>query len=603
MKRVAIAIALLAVAGAGFYWLSHRDETSPATPQTPVAVNDPASPSSSPPGAEGSEALPSKEEVPVVKTMTADDVVQSHTSFAIDLHRILASKNEIANLFFSPYSISTILDLTAAGASGKTLDEMNKVLNISRGATVHAGIAELNRQLLSTSGGTRPYEFAVANSLWGTSTYPMLPSFTALAEKYYDTAGVYRVDYRANPQAARARINQWVEDQTMSHIKELVPQDAITAYTALVLANAVYFKGDWKQPFDTRLTRDDVFHAPGASDIPMTLMRASGTWRYFEDDDAQVVSLPIASSGTAVDPTMLVLLPRQDDGLANIEKNLTAESFAKWFDKLESRSGQVFLPRFSMTVSISLKDPLKDMGMVDAFDKEKADFRNLLAIPSGDNVYISGAYHKAFIDVNEKGLEAAAGTAVAMAGAGPAPTNPFIFRADHPFLFAIRLEPSKEILFLGRMTLPPPPVIAEVTNARGERGRGQGGATGERGRGERRGRSGQGTTVAAFQDPANAARSALDLVRATRQDSNFVSPEIHTGLWQNLAQVEASANAVLTEDKNNQAAYTSALNSFATSLTQTINRSGEIGGRRGETPINRDKALALQAKLRDIQNQ
>jgi serpin B len=536
---------------------------------------------------------------PVDEAAALSSAVQAGTGFAIDLHKILLKDNR-GNQFFSPYSVSTILGLTAAGARATTAAEMMRMLHIPDMKTIHPGIARLTRDLLGNGADARPYQLYVANSLWESAAYPLLPSFTALAGQYYDTTGAYAIDFAANPEAARARINEWSEEKTKTRVKDLLPPGSIDRLTALVLANAIYFKGDWQTPFDARLTRTDAFHATPVQDVEVSLMRAGGNWQYFEDEDVQVVSLPFAigkeaASPNSLLPSMLLILPRKLDGLSDLEKELRPELFARWSEGLELRSGQIFLPKFTLAHSIDLKDALKDLGMVEAFDRSKADFRALATSPAGDNIYISGVYHKAFVDVNEAGVEAAAATAVVAAGGGPRPNNPFLFRADHPFLFAIRMEPSNAILFLGRMVDPKPPAPIVADNTRGRGTRGERGQRGVRGRGPQ-----ASPLVIASKDARAAATAALELVATTKQDSEFVSPQMHTGLWVDLSQIESAANALLSEDSFNQVALDAASSRLGQALTQAFARAADIASRGSERQENRDKSVRLQQKLRDL---
>jgi serpin B len=501
------------------------------------------------------------------------ETVRANTAFAADLYQVLLKNAPDENQFFSPYSISTILGLTAAGARGTTAAEMSKVLRASNLTTIHTGISKLTKDL----------QLPIANSIWASSEYPLLPSFTALAARYYETSGVYGIDFRSNPAAARAKINQWVEDQTTGRIKDLIPQPGITPNTAIVLANALYFKDAWQRTFDPRLTRDEAFHVSATADVTTSLMRAIGTWQYFEDDTVQVVSLPFKSGGVS----MLLVVPRKVDGLAELEKRLTPEVLTRWVTGMERRSGQVFLPRFTLTQDNDLKRALESMGMVAAFSPQAADFRAMATPPAGNNIYISGVYHRAFLDLNEQGAEATAATAVALAGSGAPPTNTFILRADHPFHFVIRAEPSNEILFMGRLAQPTAVPVAAPARGRGTRGE----------RGQRGNRGGQPAVTVVFKDPGSAAKAANELIAATRLDTAFVSPQIHPGLWDLFNQIERAANAVLTENPNNALQTT-----LANGLTQAISLTGQISNRNNESQVNRTKAAALQEKLREVAN-
>ncbi len=398
--------------------------------------------------------------------------VGANTAFAMDLYRVLLKDNAEQNLFLSPFSISTILGLATDGARGATATQMRTLLHISDLDTINAGIASISHQLGDTQDGRRPYQLYTANAIWGSAKYPVVPAFKDLSRKFFDTDGIRLLNFSGDPEGSRATINGWVEDQTKTKIKDLLPSGSITPLTAVVLTNAIYFKGAWWSRFEPRSTTAQPFHVSPEKDVPVAMMRNSGSWQYFEDDDVQAVRLPYkwAIGGSPQTVSMLIVLPKKADGLATIEQSLTPAKFNEWIHGLQRRSGSVLLPKFRIAgATLNLTRTLPTMGMVDAFNQRTADFSALVTSPSDANVFITGVFHKAFIDVDEEGTEAAAATAVAMGGSA-APQDVFIFRADHPFFFAIRYEPTNSILFMGRVTEP----SASAPGATAGRGRGVG---------------------------------------------------------------------------------------------------------------------------------
>lgn len=371
-------------------------------------------------------------------------LVTGNTQFGMDLYGQL--KSEAGNLFLSPFSISTALGMTAAGARGTTLEEMQKVLHLP--ADPHAGFGALLRSLNEEADAKkRGFTLSTANALWAQQGYPWKPEYKKIVATDY-AAGLFDVDFKGNAEAARATINQWVEKETREKIKDLLPAGSITALTRLVLTNAIYFKGDWQDPFDKKATKDLPFTTADGKKINTPLMFRQGRYLYAENDAYQVLDLPY--TGRRI--SMTVVLPRKVDGLPAVEKELTAAKLAETLKGLRpEREVHVHLPRFKVTKDFLLNKPLKELGMRAAF--EKADFSGMHT--GGEQLDITAVVHKAFVDVNEEGTEAAAatGVVVGVTSVAPPPT-PKYFKADHPFLFFIRDQKTGSVLFMGRLESP-----------------------------------------------------------------------------------------------------------------------------------------------------
>ena len=249
------------------------------------------------------------------------------------------------------------------------------------------------------------------------------------------------------PDAARGIINAWVEKETHDKIKNLIPKGALTPLTKLVLTNAIYFKGTWEVPFEKSQTKAGPFHA-GSEKQEVPLMNRHAAMSYAETPDYQAIELPYKGRETS----MLVWLPRKAEGLADLEKALSGAAIAATVKAMQSRvTVDLTLPRFKVETESSLQEPLAALGMKDVFDEQKAD---LTGMHSGrEALSISAVIHKAFVDVNEEGTEAAAATGVVVGATSvQLPVEPKVFRADRPFLFAIRHIPSSTVLFLGRLS-------------------------------------------------------------------------------------------------------------------------------------------------------
>ena len=373
-----------------------------------------------------------------------DRVVRGNTAFALSLYQRLSSTE--GNLFLSPFSISTALAMTFAGARGNTAREMAAALHFSmEGEELHLAFAGLKGQLLEAEGqgGVR---LKVANALWPQIGYPFLPEYLALLERCYGTTAT-PVDYARAAEEARQTINRWVERETEQKIKDLIPPGVLAPLTRLVLTNGIYFKGDWASQFRKGTTHDAPFHGTRGSSIKAPMMTQQHRFRYGEREGLQFIELPYAGK----ELSMIVLLPRRVEGLAELEQALTPEGLADWTGGLQEQEVVVFLPKFKVTSQFRVDTALRALGMVDAFSPGKADFSGMDGKPHW--LYISAVLHKAFVDVNEEGTEAAAATGVVVSVTS-ARVQPPTFRADHPFLFLIRDNRTGSILFMGRVVDP-----------------------------------------------------------------------------------------------------------------------------------------------------
>lgn len=367
-----------------------------------------------------------------------------NSAFAFDIFQILKQKG--GNLFFSPYSVSSALAMTYGGARGNTALQMQEAMRFTRGQEgTHKAFAELG-SLLGNIQSKGAVELAVANSIWPQTGYGFLPEYTALLKKFYGVE-ITPVDYANAPEPSRKRINKWVEVKTREKIKDLIPEGSIDPLTRLVLVNAIYFKGDWEEQFDPDDTVEAPFFVTPEKSIEASLMTRTGDYGYSDMGDLQILELPYAGR----DLSMVVILPGPGRSISDLEKKITIENFFLWKQSMSEKEVEVFLPRFRITWgSFSLVEALKSLGMVDAFSDTKADLSGMDGSP---DLYITDVLHKAFIDVNEEGTEAAAATAV-IVGLKSIPAPPEVFRADRPFIFIIQENSTGSILFMGRVSDP-----------------------------------------------------------------------------------------------------------------------------------------------------
>jgi len=372
-----------------------------------------------------------------------DIAAAGNTAFAFELYnKVKQHEGGDRNVFFSPLSISAALSMTYAGARGETEKQMAQTLHFSLPQQrLHTAWSEL----MSDLNGATHYELAIANRLWGQKGFDFVNDFLKLAETKYQ-GGLDLVDFASNPEACRKTINQWVEEKTKRKIKDLLLFGDIKTLTRLVLTNAIYFKGSWIAKFDPKKTVDAPFTLPdGKTTVLAAMMSQTARFGYMEDSLLQALELPYSGKRLS----LLVLLPRKGADLSRVEKALTSENLIRWRSALAPEEVKVFLPKFKTTLRFLLNDPMKELGINDAFDEFKADFSGMTG---RRNLYISKIIHKAFVDVNEEGTEAAAATAVVM-DTKSMRMEP-VFRANRPFVFMILDKKSGSILFLGRITNP-----------------------------------------------------------------------------------------------------------------------------------------------------
>jgi len=348
------------------------------------------------------------------------------------------------SLILSPFNIGTALSMALAGARGSTAAEMRTVLHLPPGSGNDAALASLVADL-TKAGNSGENQLLMGNGLWVQQGFPIVPEFASVLLHEYHAPAV-PLDFSANAEAARERINQWTAEHTRNKIQDLFPSGSLDARTRLVLTSAIYFYGKWQSPFMTSRTAPAPFHAPGTT-VQADFMNQTTHFAYAETPTAQILEMPYAGTGIAFD----VLLPKASDGLPGLEKSLTPEALTGWVGSLSSQNVQVSLPKFRAESRFSLARTLAQMGMPLAFSS-RADFSG---ITQKGGLAISDVVHKAFVDVSEAGTEAAAATGIGVRAAmARRPEPPVVFRADHPFVFLIRDTKSGTVLFIGRLMRP-----------------------------------------------------------------------------------------------------------------------------------------------------
>lgn len=376
-------------------------------------------------------------------------IADGNNHFAFDFYDQM--KVEEGNIFFSPFSISTALAMTYAGSDEGTADAIKKVMHFaSNEDAFHRAYGEYYFGVLPSE--RSKVKMNIANKIWIQKDLATGKEFNRITRDYYG-AEAAEADFRTDPEVERKRINKWVELQTKDKIKNLLKPKVLKKDTRLVLTNAIYFKANWKNRFKKKDTKKEDFWISENRSVKHELMEIEGDFEYIETLDYQMLSMPYNDP----DYAMVMLLPREKGGLSKLENSLNWRNFnaAMWTNLKPARKQLVnaVLPRFKFDFETEASETLAAMGMGVAFTKS-ADFSKMT---KQERLKISKVIHKAFIEVNEKGSEAAAATAVVMVeleSIGPSTPQPKYFRADHPFIFMIVNKKQQSILFMGRVSDP-----------------------------------------------------------------------------------------------------------------------------------------------------
>ncbi len=425
MRRTIALIALLAACkGSG-------DKPAEPAPTTPTSPTPPATPP-----------------VPMTQPTTPTsqtDLAKGANQLAIDLWSKLPATG---NLAVSPASIAIPLTVAWGGAKGNTAAQLQKLLGLAGPAdVVLSRWGNIGRALVDPQ---RPVKLKIANRLYAEKTYNVDTTYFTVARHAMDV-WIEPVDFVGATEDVRGKINAWVAEQTEKRIKDLLPPRSLSPATKLVIVNAIYFLGDWAEPFDVTQTKPREFWVNGTTSAQVPTMQKTDRFRTAQGDGASLVELPYKGDSLA----MYLLVPDARDGIGALEKQVGATLKALQ-PKLADQQVLLTLPTFTIdpVEPLRLDAALKELGMTDAFDPAAADFTGMANPPNPrDRLFVSGVIHKAFVKVDEKGTEAAAATALGAPGGGP-PPKPVELRVDHPFMFVIVDMPSGLILFMGRVVDP-----------------------------------------------------------------------------------------------------------------------------------------------------
>ncbi len=368
----------------------------------------------------------------LVNSLDSLNIIDANNKFAIDFYSQVSQESE-ENIFFSPWSIYTAFAIAHEGAKGNTAEEMQSVFGFSDDVDQRRSNFKLVNDDLNQKDSK--YKLSVANALWLAEGFKPHPEYVEISQNYYDSE-VNTVDFGAD---GIDIINDWVNEKTEEKIEEIFPPGP-NPDIQLAITNAIYFKGTWVSQFNPEKTQDGNFwiNSDESVTVPMMFLDESPVSIAFLEE-LQVLEMPYEGEKLS----MMILLPNQKDGLEELEDSLSAENLSTWKDELGEGSIQVMMPKFKLETEYDLVSILETLGIHDAFGA--ADFSGI----SNSELFINAAVHKAFVDVNEEGTEAAAATGITMHESAP-----FTLRVDHPFIFIIQDNETGNILFMGRMVNP-----------------------------------------------------------------------------------------------------------------------------------------------------
>jgi len=363
----------------------------------------------------------------------ADAPLDGISEFGWDLFQSASTDGK--NTLFSPYSVYSCLAMTAAGAQGDTLKELQKTLSLP------SNLKEL-ANALSAHNKSMQNNLKVANSLWIASQFAILPAFRKTIEGDFH-ASVQSIDFSKS--TAAGMINKWVAQNTDQKITDLLSPNDIQAATRLLLTNALYFSGKFLRPFNPKLTTPQSFWVSAQSNLPTPMMDQTALFSYGEDDSFQTVVLPLEGTQAA----LAVFLPKQKVFSA-LTSLMTSEECQSTLENLSVQKVHVKLPKFTLQQRLDLNQLLSQLGLTTAFTPSA----NFSGIDGKQDLYLSKVVHEAFFAVDENGIVAAAATAASI-NILATPQPPIEFNADHPFIFALVDMQTKIPLFLGELSTPP----------------------------------------------------------------------------------------------------------------------------------------------------
>ncbi|XP_044267033.1 serine protease inhibitor 3/4-like isoform X5 [Tribolium madens] len=373
-------------------------------------------------------------------------VLQGNSQFTNKMYKLLSQ--EKGNIIFSPISIHAVLSMAFQGALGSTAERFASTLQVPEAKTAAEGYSEVMKRLNSVENVT----LLMANKVFLMAGCKLLSGFETAVTKNFQSE-VQLVDF-AKTEAAAKTINDWVEVKTNEKIKDLIKKEDLDDLTRLVLVNAIYFKGNWKNKFNKEDTKTEPFYLNDVDTVDVQMMHTKKKFNYKVDQalDAQILEMPYINE----DLSMIIILPNQKNGIAELEKKLENYNLSEITQNMWNTEVNVALPKFKIEQTIDLEDSLTKLGLGEIFDQEKANFKGMIELRPGENLYVSKVVQKAFIEVNEEGAEAAAATGMIMAVDSLMVHLDLFFIADHSFILLLNEKSKKttNTLLTGKVLKP-----------------------------------------------------------------------------------------------------------------------------------------------------
>ncbi|XP_067006405.1 serpin B6 [Anabrus simplex] len=370
-------------------------------------------------------------------------VTSANNAFSRSLYEILRKYQ--GNIFFSPLSVHTVLSMAWLGAEDETAQQMGYGLQLPQDR--HQVMIGFRSMLSQVQALNKEVTLEIANKIFAKQGVEISRKYQVAVQRYF-LADTEEVDFHRSYDAAKV-INQWVEQKTRNKIKDLISPDSLDSSTLMILVNAIYFKGKWLKKFDPNDTEPRNFHLTSKKSVKVPMMQISSEFPYAQIPELKVQALQLPYVGEHL--SMLILLPDETEGVANLEARLATINLSQIINLLSSTDVNVALPKFRLEMTSELNEPLYKLGMTAMFGVN-ANFSGI----AKHNLAVSRVVQKAFIEVSEEGSEAAAATGIQIVALSGAinPAGPRYFRADHPFLFYITDDDSGTVLFAGRFSSP-----------------------------------------------------------------------------------------------------------------------------------------------------
>ncbi|KAA0065280.1 serpin-ZX [Cucumis melo var. makuwa] len=386
--------------------------------------------------------------------MDIRETIRSHGDVAIAITKhLLLNEAKASNVVLSPLSIHVVLSLIAAGSKGPPLDQLLSFLKSNSTDNLNSFASQIVATVFadaSPSGGPR---LAFANGVWVDQSLPLKPSFKQVVDTLYK-AKLSQADFKTKAVEVTSEVNSWAEKQTNGLITEVLPPGSVDSLSKLILANALYFKGEWEEKFDASKTKKQDFYLLDGSSVEVPFMTSKNKQYIATFEGFKVLGLSYKQGSDPRHFSMYIFLPDSKDGLPSLIQKLDSQSeFIDRHTPYEKlKVGEFKIPKFKISFGVEVSNVLKGLGLVLPFSE--GGLMEMVESQTAQNLHVSKIFHKSFIEVNEEGTEAAAASAAVIAYRSFRPVEIIDFVADRPFLYVIREDKTGSLLFIGQVLNP-----------------------------------------------------------------------------------------------------------------------------------------------------